>query len=204
MVPTQVSFLNALLASASCAIPGIPVPSAIKVPTTIQSFDSLTAWLVFVLYAGPVASLFPDFQKEAIAQSAANYAKLRDGRSAIYRFLEPLRPLRKLVRENPQLANLGKAAIQLKASTESEVRQELLSQPSALQALANSPVIADFMRTLGAPIPDLRELTNELTPTPVGESAPADGKPEAVHNASQDRELAVEEPVANSKEGEKR
>lgn len=201
LVPTQVSLLDALLASSSCAIPGIPVPSTIKVPVTIQTFGSLTAWLIFVLYAGPVASLFPDFQKEAIAQSAANYAKLRDERKAIYRFLEPLWPLQKLVRENPQLANIGKAAIQLKANTESEVRQELLRQPDALHALANTPVIADFMRKLGAPIPDLEELTKELPPTPVGESAPADDKPDAVHNTSQDKESGGEEPVANSKQG---
>jgi hypothetical protein len=200
MLPTRTPSLDALLASASCAIPGIPVPSTVKVPALIQTFDSLTAWLVFVLYAGPVASLFPDFQREAITRSAANYAKLRDERKAIYRFLEPLRPLQKLVRENPELASLGKAAIQLKALTESEVRQELLRQPGALHALANNPVIVEFMRKLGAPIPDLEELTKELPPTPVGESAPADDKPAAAHNTSQDNESSGEEPAANSKE----
>jgi hypothetical protein len=201
LLPTQKSLLDALLASASCVIPGIPVPSAFKVPAAIQTFDSLTAWLIFVLYAGPVASLFPDFQKEAIARSVANYAKLRDVRKAMYRFLEPLRPLKKLVSENPQLANIGKAAIQLKGHPEAEVRQALVSQPDAVRALASVPVLADFMRNLGAPIPNLEELTKELPPTPVDESAPAEDKPDAVHNTSQDKESGVEVPVTNSEEG---
>ena len=201
MVPAHPSLLDALSASASCAIPGIPVPSTIKVPAAIQTFDSLTAWLVFVLYAGPVASLFPDFQKQAIARSAANYAKLRDQRKKLYRFLEPLRPLQTLVRENPELAKIGKAAIQLREHTEADVRNALLSQPDFVRALVSSPVIADYMKRLGAPIPDLEELIKEIPRRPVGEGVHVDDRLDSVHNTSRDKESGGEEPVANSEEG---
>lgn len=201
MAPAHVSLLEALLASASRAIPGIPDPSTLKVPATIQTLDSLTAWLVFVLYAGPVASLFPAFQEQAMARSAANYARLRSERKAMYRFLEPLLPLQKAVRENPELTNIAKAAIQLRALPEAEVRQAILSQPDTARALASSPVIADFMRQLGAPIPNLEELTQALPLLSVDGEAPADGRPDADHNTSQDKESGGEEPVANSKEG---
>lgn len=201
MVPAHVSLLDALSASASCAIPGIPVPSTMKVPVAIQTFDSLTAWLVFVLYAGPVASLFPDFQKQAIARSAANYAKLRDERKKLYRFLEPLRPLQKLVRENPELAKIGKAAIELKEYSEADVRNALLSQPDFVRALVSSPVIVDYMKKLGAPIPDLEELTKEIPAGTVGEGAHSDDRLDSVHNTPQDKESGEGEPVANNQEG---
>ena len=92
MIPAYESLWEALLASASYAIPGIPDPSTLKLPAVIQTFDSLTAWTVFVLYAGPVASLFPRFQEEAIKRSIANYAKLRGGKRMIYRILSSCAP----------------------------------------------------------------------------------------------------------------
>lgn len=166
MAPEHVSLLEAVLASASRAIPGIPDSSSLKVPVMIQTLDSVTAWMIFVLYAGPVASLFPAFQEQAIARSAANYARLRKERKAMYRFLEPQLTLRKFVRENPALAKIAKAAIQLKGLTEAEVRQACLRQPDFVRTMASRPELVDFMRRLGAPIPDIDELTRELPPAP--------------------------------------
>ena len=200
LAPMHVSLLEALLASASSAIPGIPGPSTMKVPAVIQTFDSLTAWLVFVLYAGPVASLFPDFQKQAIERSAANYARLRDERKKMRRILEPLRSLQKLFRENPNLTDIAKAAKQLSALSEADVRQAFLGQPAAVRALASNPVLTDFMRKLGAPIPNLEELTQELPPTPVDTGAPVEVKPEANQPTAQDN-VSTEEPGTNGKEG---
>jgi hypothetical protein len=173
LAPAHVALNEALLASASRAIPGIPDPSDLKVPAIVQTLDSLTAWLVFVLYAGPVASLFPAFQEQAIARSSANYARLRHERKAMYRFIAPLLPLQKLVGENPEVAQLAKAAIQLRALPEADVREALLSQPDTERALASSPVVVDFMRRLGAPIPNLEELIQQLPPPPVDQGAPA-------------------------------
>ncbi len=173
--PAQVPLSQAILASASRAIPGVPDASALKIPALIQTLDALTAWLVFVLYAGPVASLFPAFQEQAILRSAANYARLRSERTALYRLRERLVPLQMLVRENPELANIGKAAIALRTHSEAEVRQALLSQPESLRALANAPVIADYMRKLGAPIPDLDGLVKEV-PAIVEQKAPIEQK----------------------------
>ncbi len=170
--PAHVSLSEVLLASASRAIPGIPDPSTLKVPATIQTLDSLTAWLVFVLYAGPVASLFPAFQEQAIARSVAYFSRLRSGRTAIYQSLQPLLPLQKVVRENPELTKIAKAAFALRTHSEAEVRQAFLSQPETLRALATAPALADFMRQIGAPIPNLEELVQELPQPTVDERSP--------------------------------
>jgi hypothetical protein len=175
LAPAQVPLSQAIVASASRAIPGVPDASALKIPASIQTLDALTAWLVFVLYAGPVASLFPAFQEQAILRSAANYARLRSERTALHRLRERLVPLQMLVRENPELANIGKAAIALRTHSEAEVRQALLSQPESLRALAGAPVIADYMRKLGAPIPDLDGLVKEV-PAVVEQTVPIEQK----------------------------
>jgi hypothetical protein len=148
--------------SSSRAIPGIPDASQLKISPIIQTLDALTAWLVFVLYAGPVASLFPDFQQNEIARSALDYARLRSERTALYRLRERLGPLRNLVRQQPELAEIGKAAISLRTHSEAEMRQALLDEPKTLQALASAPVVTDFMRKLGAPLPDLDGLVKEV------------------------------------------
>lgn len=146
--PAHVSFSAALLASASRTIPGIPDPSTLSVPSIIQTLASLTAWLVFVLYAGPVASLFPAFQEHAIANSISHYSRLRSGRTAIYRFLQPLLVLQRIAQENPALIKIARSAIDLRTHSEDEVRQAFLSQPETLQALAAAPEIVDMMRQL--------------------------------------------------------
>ncbi len=201
LAPAHVPLLEALLASASRAIPGIPDSSTLRVPAAIQTLDSLTAWLVFVLYAGPVASLFPEFQEQAIARSASDYVRLRRERKAMYRFIEPLLPLQKLVRENPELAKIAKAAIQLKTHTEDEIREAFLSQPDTARALASSPVLVDFMRQLGAPIPNLEELTQQLRPPPVDEKAPAEGRSGPNQHTAHEEQSAGDEPETKTKEG---
>jgi ABC-type multidrug transport system fused ATPase/permease subunit len=170
LVPAQVPLSQALLASASHAIPGVPDTSVLKIPAFIQTLDALTAWLVFVLYAGPVASLFPAFQEQAIRTSAANYSRLRSERVALCRLHERLAALQVLVRQHPEIAKIGKAAIELRSCSMEDVRQSLLDQPELLQTLASAPFLANYMKTLGAPLPNLEELVKEI-PTAIDNTA---------------------------------
>ena len=57
-LPGVIGMVPALLASSARVIPGIPEPSLLKFPDWIKASTSITAWMIFVLYAGPVASLF--------------------------------------------------------------------------------------------------------------------------------------------------
>jgi hypothetical protein len=192
LAPAHVALSEALLASASHAIPGIPDPSTLKVPATIQTLDSLMAWLVFVLYAGPVASLFPAFQEQAIGRSIVHYSRLRSERTAIYQFLQRLLPLQTLVREHPEIIKVAKAAVSLRTHSEAETRQALLSQPETLRALVNAPTVADLMRQLGTPLPNLEELVQELPSPTVDERSPSEVKPQAdQHTAQKDEEEAI-------------
>ncbi|MGP8205690.1 MAG: hypothetical protein ACLQVK_06460, partial [Acidimicrobiales bacterium] len=59
-------------------------------------------------------------------------------------------------------------------------------------SLARNPVIADFMRKLWAPIPNLEELTKELPPTLADESASVEGKPDADQHTAQDNDSTEE------------
>jgi hypothetical protein len=71
-------------------------------------------------------------------------------------------PLQKFIRENPELAKIAKAAVDLRAHSEEEVKQAFSSQPESLRALATAPAVADFMRQLGAPIPNLEAKFSNL------------------------------------------
>jgi hypothetical protein len=164
------------------------------------NLDSLTAWLVFVLYAGPVASLFPAFQEQAITRSAEDYARLRRERKAMYRFIQPLLSLQKLVRENPELTNIAKAAIQLRAHTEAETREALLTNPDLVRALASCPAVVDMMKQLGAPIPNLEELIQELPPPPADQPAPAEGRSETDGHTAHEEKSSGDKPATNNQE----
>jgi hypothetical protein len=192
LAPAHVPILEALLASASRAIPGIPDSSTLRVPAALETLDSLTAWLVFVLYAGPVASLFPKFQEQAIARSVADYARLRRERKAMYRFVEPLLLLQKLAREDPALAKLAQAVVQLRTYTEVEIREAFLSHPDTAQEyarqLASSPALVDFMRQLRIPIPNSEELTQELPVPPTDETTHAKVRSESSRDSTHKEE----------------
>jgi hypothetical protein len=91
--PSHVNLSDALLASASHVIPGVPDAEGIKVSAGIQAGISLTAWAIFVLYAGPVASVFPMLQERYTREVAQHYTTLRAVRAALYRTKDDLRRL---------------------------------------------------------------------------------------------------------------
>jgi hypothetical protein len=91
--PSIVSISGALWASASHVIPGIPDSEGIKVSRAVQAGISLTAWMIFVLYAGPVASMFPMYQEQCLKQVSEFEASLRTGRRLLYRWTDALTQL---------------------------------------------------------------------------------------------------------------
>jgi hypothetical protein len=184
--PSYLPLSKALLASASRVIPGVPDPSDLHVPATIQVLDSLTAWTVFVLYAGPVASLFPTFQERAITQTAANYARIRSARKSIYRFREVLRLVQKLFTEHPELEGFAKNVVLLRK--QGDLRSFLLTQPDFVRSLADKPEEIGLYKSLGVALPDLRGLLCELPPKPIQE------RPEV--DASTARDVAPTDSVA--------
>jgi hypothetical protein len=92
-VPALVSMSDALLASASHVIPGVPDADGIKVNAGIQAGISLTAWAIFVLYAGPVASVFPMLQERYMKHIADYYQTLRAIRVMLRRIINDFRGL---------------------------------------------------------------------------------------------------------------
>jgi hypothetical protein len=161
------------LASASRVIPGLPDPSNLYVPATIQVLDSITAWTVFVLYAGPVASLFPALQERAIANTAANYARIRSARKAIYRFAGVLRSVQRLLIEHPELEGFAKNVILLRK--QGDLRSFLLTQPDFVRSLADKPEEIDLYKRLGVALPDLDDVLRELPSNSLQERPGAPG-----------------------------
>jgi hypothetical protein len=104
--PLPISLPDALLASASHVIPGVPDPDGIKVGLGIQAGASLTAWALFVLYAGPVASMFPMFQEKYVKEMASHSNDLWAGRLLLYRLTDAITRILKSNEVQPQLSEL--------------------------------------------------------------------------------------------------
>lgn len=164
---------DSLLASASRVIPGIPDSSALRVSPEIQALSSVTAWLIFVLYAGPVASLFPEFREKIVGQTSQKYIQLRYARKKVYRYVDALRIVRELLESNPELVPLAKAAIFLRQQT--DLRKFLLGQPDFVRALLGAPETEKLFRTVGVKLPDLNSLIDELPDEPITNGAEGDG-----------------------------
>jgi hypothetical protein len=75
----------------------VPDAEVIKVSAGIQAGISLTAWAVFVLYAGPVASVFPILQDRYVKRVEKQYDQLRVARGLLHRLNYALRELFKRV-----------------------------------------------------------------------------------------------------------
>lgn len=116
--------------------------------------------MVFVLYAGPVASLFPAFQERAIANIVANYARIRNARKAMYRFVNLLRSVQGLLTEHPELGGFAKNVMPL--HKQGDLRSFLLTQPDFVRSLADRPEEIGLYKSLGVALPDLGDLLREL------------------------------------------
>jgi hypothetical protein len=92
---------DALLASAARMVPGVAGPEAIKISNLVQTGASLTAWFVFVLYAGPMASMFPILLERYVRKISEANDKLRAGRRLIYTLADAVLRLENRMGENP-------------------------------------------------------------------------------------------------------
>ena len=99
--PTPIRSSDALLASAARMIPGVAGPEAIKVSNFAQTGAALTAWFVFVLYAGPMASMFPVLLDRYIKAISEANEKLLVGRRLIYRLADSILRLEERIKQNP-------------------------------------------------------------------------------------------------------
>jgi len=125
--PMAISLRDAMLASASHVIPGVPDAETTKVSVGIQAGISLTAWAIFVLYAGPVASMFPMLQERYIKQVREHYETLRIARGLLYRVNEAVM---RLFNEKD-----AKTTIEANLENGSDVEPPILEGTSAAPAI---------------------------------------------------------------------
>jgi hypothetical protein len=104
--PVSIGLSEALLASAAHVIPGVPDPDGIRVGAGIQAGTSLMAWAIFVLYAGPVASMFPMLQEKYIKEMADHSEQLWGARLVLYRISNALGQLFRKKEAHAQTINL--------------------------------------------------------------------------------------------------
>jgi len=98
---STITATDALLASAARMVPGVAGPEAIKVSNFVQTGASLTAWFVFVLYAGPMASMFPILLERYVRKISEANDRLRAGRRLIYTFADAFLRLENRMSKNP-------------------------------------------------------------------------------------------------------
>jgi len=75
--PGSLPFVEAVKASASHFLPGFSSGPTHQLPTWVELGPSITAWVLFVIYAGPAASLLPLKQQIHIAELATTYRHFR-------------------------------------------------------------------------------------------------------------------------------
>jgi hypothetical protein len=76
--PVQIGIGQALLASSARVLPGIDVPTGLLLPRWVEAGSSASAWILFVLYAGPAASIFPLVQQMYVNAMSEAHVKLRE------------------------------------------------------------------------------------------------------------------------------
>jgi hypothetical protein len=89
-LPSHIDMIDALMASASHILPGLNAPTSLPVPTWIQVASSVSAWILFVIYAGPAASVFPTLQQTYMRAIDGYYLKLRSAYLALLRSIRLL------------------------------------------------------------------------------------------------------------------
>jgi hypothetical protein len=144
---------DSVLASASRLIPGVPEPVSLNYPNWVKAGASVTAWLVFVLYAGPVASLFPSLQERYIRETAKLYTRLRLSRTALYGPLNHLDTVVRLLSERPELQGLVNLVVFLKLHP--DLKQLFQGEPEYPRVLKERPDLVQILTGTGLVLPSL-------------------------------------------------
>ena len=144
-----------LLASASRVIPGVPEPNKLVYPDWIKAAASITAWMVFVLYAGPVASLFPVLQERFIKETSMLYVRLRIARKALYAPIFHLNIAVSILRDNPEAQGLLNFLFFFKM--QSDLNLLFSEEPNAARILSERPDLVRILNNAGITLPSLEQ-----------------------------------------------
>jgi hypothetical protein len=68
---------EALMISGTRVLPGFTVSADLKMPLWVSVGSSISAWVLFVVYAGPAASIFPLMQQAYVDAISSAHIKLR-------------------------------------------------------------------------------------------------------------------------------
>jgi hypothetical protein len=99
--PNHIGTAAALFASATHVIPGIPDSAGLRVDAWIQAAIAVTAWMLFVLYAGPVSSLYPEVQKRSVNQVISIHVELTTARRKMFPIIQRMKSIVAVVRNSP-------------------------------------------------------------------------------------------------------
>ena len=147
------SMSSSILASASHVIPGVPEPTSLAFPDWIKAANSVTAWMIFVLYAGPVASLFPARQERLVKRGMVLYERLRIARKTLYAPLVALNNVANLMRESPEVQRIANCIFFFKMQP--DLNRMFREEPDAARILKGRPDIIEILTNAGIVLPNL-------------------------------------------------
>jgi hypothetical protein len=75
--PQFIGLREALTVSGTRVLPGFTVSSDLKMPLWVAAGSSISSWVLFVVYAGPAASIFPLIQQAYVDAISNAHLKLR-------------------------------------------------------------------------------------------------------------------------------
>jgi hypothetical protein len=154
-LPELTSMAPSILESSARVIPGIPEPNLPKFPDWIKVATSITAWMIFVLYAGPVASLFPVLQDRFVKQTSDLYGRLRVARRTLYAPAYHLNILVQQMREHPELQALINCIFYFKVHP--DLNKLFRDEPDSARILKERPDLVKILVDAGIAIPNLDE-----------------------------------------------
>lgn len=160
-LPGVIGMVPALLASSARVIPGVPEPSLLKFPDWIKASTSITAWMIFVLYAGPVASLFPVLQDRFVKQTSNLYGRLRIARKILYGPVYPLHKLVQVMRDHPEAAPYVNGIFFFRMQP--DLNRLFRDEPDAARMLRERPDLIEILVGAGIKIPNLDEFVPTKT-----------------------------------------
>jgi hypothetical protein len=155
LLPDITGMVPALLASSARVIPGIPESNSLRFPDWIKVATSITAWMIFVLYAGPVASLFPVLQDRFVKQTSNLYGRLRIARKTLYAPVYHLNNLVQLMRDHPEAQSLVNCIFFFKMQP--DLNRLFRDEPDAVRLLKERPDLVKILVDAGITIPNLDE-----------------------------------------------
>jgi hypothetical protein len=81
--PTFMGLGQAILTSSARVLPGIEALPPSQLPQWVETGSSASAWILFVLYAGPAASIFPLIQQAYVNAMSEAHVKFRHAAIAL-------------------------------------------------------------------------------------------------------------------------